>query len=198
MGLQQDFQTREKIFSVRLNGLKKLTLRSHECPRRGTADGRSPGGEGSEQHSSSAPGRSEAGPQGPASPSSAGQEQPRLLVCSLWLRHVKGWRDCTDKAPARPRTGPRPEHGPALLSGPAQGQRHGRGRAGAGMAAGYSSFLPFPTVPDPRHKRPTVRPRGSSRPPWAVTSQQHQWALWGEPRPQARGACRPPGPSWAR
>lgn len=90
MGLQQDFQTREKIFSARLNGLKKPTLRPHECPRRGTAGGRSPGGEGSEQHSSSAPGR-------------AGQEQPRLLVCSLWLRHVKGWRD---KAPTRPRHGP--------------------------------------------------------------------------------------------
>ena len=126
MGLQQDFQTREKIFSVRLNGLKKPTLRSHECPRRGTADGRSPGGEGSEQHSSSAPGRSEAGPQGPASPSSAAQEQPRLLVCSLWLRHVKGWRDCTDKAPARPRTGRVPSMAPLY----SRGQRRDSGTGG--------------------------------------------------------------------
>lgn len=109
---------------------------------------------------------------------------PKALPCQRVARlHRQG--------PGTALDGPRPEHGPALLSGPAQGQRHGKGRAGAGMAAGYSSFLPFRTVPDPRHKRPTVRPRGSSRPPWAVTSQQHQWALWGS-RAHRRGG--PAGP----
>lgn len=46
MGLQQDFQTREKIFSGRLNGLKKLTLRFPRVPPEGDGGREVAGGRG--------------------------------------------------------------------------------------------------------------------------------------------------------
>ena len=148
-------QTREKKFAP------QPTLRSHECPRRGTADGRSPGGEGHDtlpgKPARAAPPPLLAGPEG------EGRSTSTPHLCPRWARRMPGSEGRRQGRAAKPSTAkpPTPHRTTPGHAGAAGGGRD-KGRAGE-TPQGRKAAGRAPPAPPRRNER-GPKPPGAGPP----------------------------------